>query len=176
MDVELTLPPQARFEDTETISEYVGFDYHAIGIFKTTDDTWVVSGKSGYPSHDEYIEQEYPTESAARKKAEEHLSQYSWEYHYIVVVDDQVPQDIIFRHGWETYRVLQSNVEGWVHGFHGDQEYHEGGSKDDAIKGAKEAVIENGYDKLLIESENGSVEQVWPNCFLQMPASPLNDS
>lgn len=171
-----TVPPQARFTDEELLSEHVSIDYHAIGVFTTDTDTWIVSGSAG-PAHSEKnIEQEHPTRQSAIDAAEDHLSAYSWEYHYIVVVENHTPQDIIYRNGFTAYRVLKSNVEGWVHGFHGDQEYHAGGEKDAIIDGAKEVVVEQGYDQLLIEDEAGNVEEVWVNCFLSMPDAPAEST
>lgn len=169
----VTVPSQARFTDNELLSEYVGKDYHAIGVFNTQDDTWVVSGNAGWTNNDKNIEQEHPIRQSAIRAAEDHLSEHSWEYHYIVIVENGVPTDVTFGNGWTTYRVLKSNVKGWVHGFHGDQEYHEGGEKEAVVEGAKEAVVENGYNQLLIEDQEGNVEQIWVNCFLDIPDSPV---
>lgn len=175
----VTVPPQARMTPPEEFNDYVGVDYVPMGVFHNPEikDEWVVHANAGYAYSEETIKESFPDQESALNYAERQYNQYSHRYRYIVLIEDGIIQDIQYGRGWMEYRVIPSQVnDGWVHGFHGDHDHHKGGPKEDIIAGAKEAVIENGYNRLLIEDTNGNIERVWPNCFLVKPLSPYQET
>lgn len=175
--VEIT--PQARIGSPEEFSQYVGGDYIPIGIFhdSSADDeqNWIVHANAEYAYAQEVITERFSSKAAAIDFAEELYTEHSHTYPISVVTNkDGTVEDIYHGRAWMEYRVLQSKVnDGWVHGFHGDADHNTGGPKDDIIEGAKETVVENGYSRLLIEAKDGSIETIWPNCFLIKPPSPF---
>jgi len=172
----IVVPPQARINNPNKFNEYVGIDYVPIGIFhnKGVSDKWFVHANADNTYTGESIRESFPTQESAFDYAEKQYSQQSHRYRYIVLIENESISDIEYGHRWMEYRVIPSQVnDGWVHGFHGDHDHNKGGPKEKIIEGAKEAVIENGYNRLLIENKDGSIENIWPNCFLVKPPSPF---
>lgn len=172
------VPPEARFTPAEQFSEVVGFDYLPIGVFRHPDTgEWVATGGNPQFHSPESFRETFPSKKAAtRFVADEKLSLAgSYSFRYATIYDESNDiEEILFSDGWETYRVMQSRAgDGWVHGLRGDHDYNPGhDDKQAIIEGAKESVVSNGYDKLLIENENQEVETVWVNCFLGVPDLP----
>lgn len=172
------VPNEARFTPKDQFNEVVGFDYIPVGIYEDPETgKWVAVGDVPDIHAVETFKEEFPTkETATDFVVDEKLSLAgSYSFRYAVVYDGPTNvEEIIFADGWEAYRVMQSRADdGWVHGFRGDHDYNPGhDDKQAIIAGAKESVISNSYDKLLIENENQEVETVWVNCFLSTPDLP----
>jgi len=174
----IQVPSEARFTPKDQFSGTVGFDYIPIGIYEDPETgRWVAVGDVPEIYSGETFREEFPTKDTATDFViDEKLSLAgSYSFRYAVIYDGpRSVEDIIFADGWEAYRVMQSQADnGWVHGLRGDHDYNPGSDDKQAIvAGAKESVISNGYDRLLIEDENQEVEAVWLNCFLSSPDLP----
>ena len=161
----VTIHPQARLNPPTEFSRYAGADYIPFIVTKTRENKWLVCAEDEF----ETISETFPTKKSAIGYAGDIYNDSEFKYKYAVIKEGDTITDIYHGKAWMEYRVLKSNVDGWVHGFHGDAEYQKGGTKKKIIEGAKERVVERGYNRLLIEDRNGEVVDIWPNCFLAMP-------
>lgn len=173
----VTVPPQARITPPENFRHYLAADYIPLGLFnRTGSEKWIVHANADYAHGDEVLEENFESKEKALNFADLQSNTYPYRYRYAVIVEDGRIKDIYHGKGWMEYRVLPSKVnDGWVHGFPGDHDHQKGGPKDVIIEGATEVVIEDGYNRLLIEDQGGNIEAVWPNCFLTLPESPLDE-
>ena len=167
-NINIRIPPRARFGDISQITRHSGTDYNPISIINTEDNRWVVYA-DGYTHN---ADEEFPTKSSALDYATELYNKDEFDLKLAILIQDDRIQDIYFGKMWLEYRVIKSNSEGWVHGYKGDAEYSPGEEKESVIKGAKETVVEKGKNMLLIEDENGEITDIWINCFLEKPPIP----